>query len=832
MEVNGEILPYTPTGSYSLGNASQPWGSAFATNIRIDELNDIDTGHTLYRSADNWLRLNPDGDFTSGIYCGTSILRTDGDLQVGSSGSVLSVDASASNMLLRTGAGGQGIRLRATTSYTSGAFYAPGLLWQEDDGTNIAGIRGAVFDTDVKCLVLGVDWLQQEVFIYDDRVDFIPDINSVPNIYLDSTLYHTGDANTYFQFDAADSARIVTGGVERIQFNSNGIEIPDFIRHAGDTNTYMQFHNADEWRVVTAGTEALEVNATSIQINNRNLDFNGTQATFTNDVRVGRYIYHDGDTNTYLDFTDAGDTWRVVTGGSERFRVDTAGIDIANGSLNLNGNNILNCDRLGFDTADNPGIDTYNNGAVWEGRVTTTDVGTTPADFAHIINLGGNASGHGTQLASLYGTNDNGFFIRRRSDNAGSENGANVWQDWKQIMTKEYADTLYLTGTLSVSGNRWGVIPQVGTGGTIEIGRYIDFHGADGSTDDYDWRIDCGGSSSNDMTFQNDGGTTRQTFYDVGMISATGRSSSYGSTNGVRTGAFNAIMGTSSSATWIWSGTSGGNFECGFQMLDAGNTARLYTSPTGYIVFSQRAISNVSTLTADNIVVNTNILPDADGGADLGSDDVRWSNIYSDKFTCQTGAILTLDNNAWGTQSTHDVLYNGFQTTLGDYLAVRASGNSTSAHGIIVIADNGFYYGRYDTETGAVANSATNPVTTTRFYCNNSGEVTATSFNATSDLRLKNIKSDYFDRAVSTIKAKIYTFKDTDIEGEHIGYIAQEVEEYLPEAVNTDEDGFKQVNYAMVHTAKIAELEETVKKQNAKIRRLSDLVERLLEERG
>ena len=41
---------------------------------------------TMLRYSDSWLRINDDNDFVSGIYCGTGILRTDGDLQVGSSG--------------------------------------------------------------------------------------------------------------------------------------------------------------------------------------------------------------------------------------------------------------------------------------------------------------------------------------------------------------------------------------------------------------------------------------------------------------------------------------------------------------------------------------------------------------------------------------------------------------------------------------------------------------------------------------------------------------------------------------------------------------------------
>jgi hypothetical protein len=44
-------------------------------------------GKEMFRYNDAWLRINEDNDFTSGIYCGTGILRTDGEFQVGGSGS-------------------------------------------------------------------------------------------------------------------------------------------------------------------------------------------------------------------------------------------------------------------------------------------------------------------------------------------------------------------------------------------------------------------------------------------------------------------------------------------------------------------------------------------------------------------------------------------------------------------------------------------------------------------------------------------------------------------------------------------------------------------------
>jgi hypothetical protein len=44
-------------------------------------------GKEMFRYSNTWLRINEDNDFTSGIYCGTGILRTDGEFQVGGSGS-------------------------------------------------------------------------------------------------------------------------------------------------------------------------------------------------------------------------------------------------------------------------------------------------------------------------------------------------------------------------------------------------------------------------------------------------------------------------------------------------------------------------------------------------------------------------------------------------------------------------------------------------------------------------------------------------------------------------------------------------------------------------
>jgi hypothetical protein len=91
-----------------------------------------------------------------------------------------------------------------------------------------------------------------------------------------------------------------------------------------------------------------------------------------------------------------------------------------------------------------------------------------------------------------------------------------------------------------------------------------------------------------------------------------------------------------------------------------------------------------------------------------------------------TNEYLRRYNAAWTNATDHTVLYNGYNTSLADYVYLSASGNSSSGHGIIVVADRGFYYGLIDNETGAVPNNDdVNPITDTRFYIDLNGNVTA-----------------------------------------------------------------------------------------------------------
>lgn len=74
---------------------------------------------------------------------------------------------------------------------------------------------------------------------------------------------------------------------------------------------------------------------------------------------------------------------------------------------------------------------------------------------------------------------------------------------------------------------------------------------------------------------------------------SSGLSTSWGATSTTQTGAYNAVMGTSASATWILSGTSGGVFRSGIQSLDSDGTLRFYQG-ANYFQFANGVLSATS----------------------------------------------------------------------------------------------------------------------------------------------------------------------------------------------------------------------------------------------
>lgn len=105
---------------------------------------------------------------------------------------------------------------------------------------------------------------------------------------------------------------------------------------------------------------------------------------------------------------------------------------------------------------------------------------------------------------------------------------------------------------------------------------------------------------------------------------------------------------------------------------------------------------------------------------------------------------------------------------------------------------------------------ASNPVTYSNsgVYTRSGAVYASAGFYDTSDMRVKdNIESIDVSKAD---KIRLVEFDRTDREHHGYGVIAQELETVYPSIVNTDENGFKTVNYSEIYAVKIKYLEDKI----------------------
>ena len=120
-----------------------------------------------------------------------------------------------------------------------------------------------------------------------------------------------------------------------------GLNVAEYITHTGDTDTYMRFQT-NNWGVYTGGSVRLNVNNTdttfysNIQMSGHHLDMNN------NDIYGVDQIFHEGDTNTYMQF-HAADQWRVVCGGNESLEVRNQVVNVP--ILEVGGTDVISNSR-------------------------------------------------------------------------------------------------------------------------------------------------------------------------------------------------------------------------------------------------------------------------------------------------------------------------------------------------------------------------------------------------------------------------------------------------------------------------------------------------------
>lgn len=161
---------------------------------------------------------------------------------------------------------------------------------------------------------------------------------------------------------------------------------------------------------------------------------------------------------------------------------------------------------------------------------------------------------------------------------------------------------------------------------------------------------------------------------------------------------------------------------------------------------------------------------------------------------CKDPIELTVSDEVVATFNVDSDLHADI-TLGGGYNNIRIKSGSSAGSGIVIQADDGVRI------TGSVEASG--------------------GFFDTSDARVKtNVKEIDTSNAD---KVRLVEFDRTDKEHHGYGVIAQELEKVYPEMVNTDDEGFKSVNYNELAMVKIKYLED-------KVARLEALVGRLLAE--
>jgi len=131
------------------------------------------------------------------------------------------------------------------------------------------------------------------------------------NSYIEDTgtgdLYIRGSDDIFIQSYPGENAITVNSnasvdlyynGVLKLSTLSNGVDITgsiyvdDYIFHRGDTNTYLQFHASDQFRITTGGTEMLEVNNDYILLGSNTVGKVHTDTSQAGSQTPSFYVYN------------------------------------------------------------------------------------------------------------------------------------------------------------------------------------------------------------------------------------------------------------------------------------------------------------------------------------------------------------------------------------------------------------------------------------------------------------------------------------------------------------------------------------------------------------
>lgn len=203
------------------------------------------------------------------------------------------------------------------------------------------------------------------------------------------------------------------------------------------------------------------------------------------------------------------------------------------------------------------------------------------------------------------------------------------------------------------------------------------------------------------------------------------------------------------------------------------------------------------------------------------SDTPDLSNYASSSHTHGTDDIVYLTGYTEGTSTTTlhaNMTLNLALASLQNQIQTKQAAGNYATESYV---DDAVANVSIDT-SGFVTLTGTQTISGAKTFTHSNGVRSTYGFYDISDIRLKSNIQDI------ELKDKI-NFYEFDKQGKHsYGVIAQEVEQIYPSVVNTDENGYKTVNYNEVLSIKCAELEAENKELKARLDKLEALVNSLL----
>ena len=280
--------------------------------------------------------------------------------------------------------------------------------------------------------------------------------------------------------------------------------------------------------------------------------------------------------------------------------------------------------------------------------------------------------------------------------------------------------------------------------------------------------------------------------------------------------------------------------KAGYYYFDGTKWKTIGGSAVAPTATTNQLSSNVNSMTSNvnNVSSSANIINNNTLSSSANTITSNVNNVSSNTSIINTNSLSsnvnTMSSVVNGVSASADIIKTNNITTTGNNISTSVNGiTSTAAIVPNLYTANGEISGNRTVSL----TSGTNTVTFTRTAAVGSNDTPVLSTNGSvqtialrldSDARLKeNIKPINGDLALS-LNPVTYTWNKAgkDKGGNNLlqyGFIAQEVEKIMPDAVYTDKDGYKSVNYIEV----IPVLAQKIKDQDQVIKKLIERVEKL-----